>query len=863
MNDVSADFEAQLRHLEPVFTGDAEGATPFTFPPLQRLVTIIREGPPFPKLDLAVLIRQTLRFWSSRTHTRQWLEVPTAPSWPAPDDWRAVGVSAVSCQSRYRLSADPWCPSWLPHVGPEGVDGSAVAAWPRRQRSSVPGDPFLHYLGLQHYQSPGQRAALRAALTTPPGAQLLICLPTGEGKSLLFQAVARFGFGVGSSLPGVTLVVVPTVALAMDQERAAVGRGFDDKPRAYVSGQELRNEQIGECVADGTQGLCFASPEAVCGPLRRKLEIASSKGLLRAFFIDEAHVVDSWGADFRPDFQVLSGIRRQLLTLCPPGAAFRTYYLSATYTQGALDTLRRLFVSPGDQFAVCSAACLRPEPEYWVAPFSNQRERDERVLEALLHLPRPAILYTTKVDVAEAWHRQLRGLGFCRLACVTGKTSADERHRVVDEWCQSSLDLVVATSAFGLGIDNPQVRTIIHACLPETLDRFYQEVGRAGRDGCASISLLLPTCEDRGVARTLNRHRPITVERGLQRWQSMFHHPARQEHGNDIYTLRLDVPPGSDAGDIDMVSEASAEWNRRTLTLMASAGLLELYSPTSQQEVTELEAAVDDNGGAWHSSQTVRILDHGHLDRATWDDRIAAERRRIKRAFRQSLESLLRYVASRECIADTLAPLYSLSAAPDTAVPGLPVRVARACGGCPYCRSHGLLHPRQLDIVAWPRLPWLLSPLEPGLAQLLAGDGRLLVYCPPDAFRGDAALGKDSRRLLLALARLIQGGARSLILLRGCDLNLSALQSEIGDYPFFLDNTLTSSSLPEGPSLVVATDPRSLPAEELLCSRSLGRERFFFLPRDFPAPDRPGTFAWDVVPGRRTTLDELLTGMGL
>src|SRR5262249_53120949 len=158
----------------------------------------------------------------------------------------------------------------------------------------APGDPFLGAINRTRYQSPGQRGAVRAALTAPPGSVLVICLPTGEGKSLVFQAVSEVGFadpGVPPG-PGVTLVVTPTVALAQDHERACLDRGLPDQPRAYIGGEAMRNQLIVQRVAEGTQGLVFASPEAACGPMRRALLRAAEIGALRALVIDEAHVVD-------------------------------------------------------------------------------------------------------------------------------------------------------------------------------------------------------------------------------------------------------------------------------------------------------------------------------------------------------------------------------------------------------------------------------------------------------------------------------------------------------------------------------------------------------------------------------------------
>ena len=282
------------------------------------------------------------------------------------------------------------------------------------------------FRGIGNYQSPGQRAAVRAALCAPPGSTLVVCLPTGEGKSFVFQAIASFGYGATDGLPGVTLVVTPTVALALDHQRRVQEMGIADHPVAYIGGMpENERQEIIERIWNGTQGLCFAAPEAVCGALYSPLSDAASLGYLRALVVDEAHLVDAWGANFRAEFQLLGGIRSRILENAPPGARPRTLLLSATLTGTTLDTLQSIF--PGDPASggtqLVSSTQLRPEIEYWVARPTGYEERKKRVTEALLHMPRPAILYVTEVDHAEEWHRSLRDLGFRRLSMLTGRSS--------------------------------------------------------------------------------------------------------------------------------------------------------------------------------------------------------------------------------------------------------------------------------------------------------------------------------------------------------------------------------------------------------------------------------------------------------
>ena len=239
--------------------------------------------------------------------------------------------------------------------------------------------------------------------------------------------------------------------------------------------------------------------------------------MLRYFVIDEAHMVEQWGDDFRPAFQELPGLRRDLLRQDP----FTTLLLTATLTESCLDTLETLFGQPGP-FQVLSSVQLRPEPSYWFAWCQSEEVRQQRLLEAVHHLPRPLIIYGTKVADVERWQRELARAGFKRCAIMTGKSSPEKRSQLIQNWREKKVDIVVATSAFGLGVDQADVRAVIHVCVPETIDRFYQEVGRGGRDGKAAVSLTLHTTEDLEIAKSLNEKSTITIERGLERWQSMF-----------------------------------------------------------------------------------------------------------------------------------------------------------------------------------------------------------------------------------------------------------------------------------------------------------------------------------------------------
>jgi superfamily II DNA/RNA helicase len=715
----AAAFSALSRRLRGEAVCDV-----FSDPPFERLRRAL-DDPTTTSLDRAVLIRHALRYESLRRNAT----VSVQTNLITENEINATHLKTEFNGEMRTISASPWCPEWLRRGNVAAVDETAMRAARRRffPGDEVPADPFLGDLGYGHYRSRGQRIAVRAALAMPAGAMLVIDLPTGEGKSLVFRAVDRIGFVTDQPQRGrgTTIVIVPTITLAIDHEKNC--GGDDGHPLAYIGGSTERNNQIREAIKSGEQGLCFAAPEAAVGPLRHALAEAASQGTLRAVIIDEAHLIEGWGTGFRTDFQTFAGVCAQWRTSSPSSLAFRTIMLSATLTEPARQTLLDLF-APDGELPVISAARVRPEPEYWVVPPSSPETRDPRVEDAVLSLPRPAILYVTEVAEADRWFDRLRTIGFGRMEVVHGKTPASDRKRVLDRWAEGILDLVVATSAFGLGVDYPHVRTIIHACLPESFDRFYQEVGRSGRDGCASISVLLPTHHDLEVAKSLSTKTVISVERGLQRWTAMIKDRQAKSLGNSEFAVRLNTAPSHHPEDIDLVGERSIDWNARTLALMARSRFLLLRG------VPDRNASKD--GSLPQPYQTVKVIEGGHLDAAVWENKVEPKRREIFAAARHSLKLMLNLLDGSACPSRLVAELYK----------GLNRRVAAACSGCGVCRIDE--HSRLPDgTVVEQSIPWPIEgQILPALDDFWKSPRRILVEYPSRS--GDAHSFSDFREVV-------------------------------------------------------------------------------------------------------------------
>jgi ATP-dependent DNA helicase RecQ len=308
---------------------------------------------------------------------------------------------------------------------------------------------------------PGQEAVVRDALA---GRDLLALMPTGGGKSLCFQLPALLQ-------PGVSLVVSPLIALMQDQVRLLEDNGI----AATFINSSLRGDELQLRIAAMLRGaykLVYLAPERLLmneflsGPLE---QLAASRGI-NAFVIDEAHCVSEWGHDFRPEYRQLSALRRR-----HPRVPMLAFTATAT-SRVRLDVIAQLALR---EPAVHLSSFNRPNLFYEV------RQKTKRTYEELLRIARAGgsgIVYCLSRKRVEELCEQLRADGLAARPYHAGLDAAARRDNQ-EGFIRDDVQIIVATIAFGMGINKPDVRWVVHYDLPRTLEGYYQESGRAGRDG--------------------------------------------------------------------------------------------------------------------------------------------------------------------------------------------------------------------------------------------------------------------------------------------------------------------------------------------------------------------------------------------
>ncbi len=443
---------------------------------------------------------------------------------------------------------------------------SAVAGRARQARSRTRVDQVLREVfGLRQLR-PGQRRVIDRVVA---GESTLAVMPTGAGKSLCYQVPAVLAAGQ-------TVVVSPLIALMKDQCDKLDARGV---PAVQFNSQCSAEAiaQAEQAIADGRARVIFCTPERLADAAFVKLLQQRPVSLL---VVDEAHCISQWGHDFRPAFLEIGPAARAL------GNPVVLALTATANDDVAAEIMEKLGVP---RAGLVDTGAYRPHLHYAVEAFEREEDKLQRALALATGLQGSGIVYTATVKAAEALFAALSEALGASVGLYHGRQPANERRTAQERFMAGDLRVMVATNAFGMGIDKPDIRFVLHYQLPASLDAYYQESGRAGRDGERADCVLLYLRRDKAVQQFfLAGWLPELAE--LRRLQQLFSGARDERHAIADLPQRAGLPRGKLRVLLNLLRQAR-------LLVQDDEGLLRLGR----------KAALDDDG--------LEALLRGHRDK--------------------------------------------------------------------------------------------------------------------------------------------------------------------------------------------------------------------------------------------------------
>ncbi|HKG45573.1 MAG TPA: ATP-dependent DNA helicase RecQ [Pyrinomonadaceae bacterium] len=320
---------------------------------------------------------------------------------------------------------------------------------------------------------PGQAEVIRSVLE---GDNTLAIMPTGAGKSLCYQLPALH-------LPGTTVVVSPLISLMKDQVDKLEDAGLEASQLNSALSTREHQENL-EQIQTENSDFIFVTPERLT---TREFLADLRKQTINFVVIDEAHCISEWGHDFRPAYLSLGSAVKLLGS--PPVLA-----LTATATpEVTADIEKQLDMG---KLRIVKTGIYRPNLHFEVKRVTNEREKHEELIRVLREHDGTGIIYAATVKTVETLTDWLKGFDF-KIEKYHGRMKASDRKEIQEAFMAGELKAIVATNAFGMGIDKPDIRFVVHYQMPGSLEAYYQETGRAGRDGEPALCSLFYQLEDR------------------------------------------------------------------------------------------------------------------------------------------------------------------------------------------------------------------------------------------------------------------------------------------------------------------------------------------------------------------------------
>jgi ATP-dependent DNA helicase RecQ len=430
---------------------------------------------------------------------------------------------------------------------------------------------------------PGQREAMAAVLD---GRDTLVVMPTGGGKSAVYQIPALL-------VPGPTVVVSPLIALQRDQVLALRERIAGSAVRANSAVSRADYREAFRAVRTGEAEFLFLAPEQLAKPETMATLRAAAPSV---FVVDEAHCISSWGHDFRPDYLRLGEVIAELghptvialtATAAPPVRAEIVERLGLRDPELVI----RGFDRPNLFLEV-------------VHETDEQAKREEAIARAAASV-KPGIMYVATRREADEYAGEIAELGLSAAAYHAGLPTK-RRARVQQAFMDGGTDVVVATTAFGMGIDKADVRFVLHADVADSLDSYYQEIGRAGRDGERALACLFYRQEDLGLRRFFAAGAPAeqtlrmvaTLLARADRPVTAFELAEEAEVSNSRLTGLVDLLQQAGAATVDEAGELAAPPDAPTPRAAAAAAMqiAERHREVEESRIDMMRAYAETTG---------------------------------------------------------------------------------------------------------------------------------------------------------------------------------------------------------------------------------------------------------------------------